>query len=161
MTSVKRSIFQRLILIWLVLGGVSATPIVRAAGNHEVIITNAVCVRSGLKRHPKFWFGNLDDPVPPPDYRPNDPHRVRKWYYRNSMHNFDFYVIGLADKTFRRSGRYPGEVFNPQKGWNWALCKYKWVRLPFVSFHRPYFQFYLGWRERGNFGIKLTFDKKL
>ena len=78
------------------------------------------------------------------------------------MHNFDFYIVGLADKIFRRSGRFPGEVFSPKKrGWNWAVCKYKWVRLPFLSYHRRHFQFYLGWRQRGNFGAKLTFDKEL
>ena len=158
----NRSIFKHSTLVCLIVGGLSAVPLMaQAREGHEVVMTNTVCIRSGHKWNPKFWFGNLDDPMPPPDYRPDDKHRVRKWYYRNSMHNFDFYVIGLADKTFRRSGRYPRQVFKTQPGWNWAVCKYKWVRLPFASYHRRHFQFYLGWRERGNFGFKLTFDKEL
>ena len=142
------------VFVWV---GLSVVPHANAAASHQVIVTNRVTIPRGEKWHPKFWFGNLDDPVPPPDYRPNDPHRVRKWYYRNPTHNFTFYVIGIADKTFRRSGKYPGEVFNPKGGWNWAVCKYKWVRLPFISYQKRSFKFYLGWRERGNFGAKLTF----
>ena len=118
-------------------------------------MTNSVTVKRGLKWNPKFWLGNLDDPVPPPEYRPNDKHRAGKWRWRNPGHNFDFYVIGIADKTFRRAGRYPDRVFSPRNGWNWAVCKYKWARLPFISFHRNSFKFYFGWRERGNFGIEL------
>ena len=158
MNAVKCSLFQRVVLIGLVAAALGTAPAARAV---QINVTNSVCIRAGLKWDPKFWFRNLDDPLPPPDYRPNDKHRVRKWYYRNSLHNFDFYIIGLADKTFRRSGRFPGDVFNPRAGWNWAVCKHKWVRLPFVSYHRRHFQFYFGWRERGNFGIKLTFDKQL
>ena len=141
------------------MAGLTAAPSSRAG---QITVTNSVCVCPGLKRSPKFWFHNLDDSIPPPDYRPNDKYRVRKWYFRNSMHNFNFYVIGLADKTFHRSARFPGEVFNPHNhGWNWAVCQYKWVRLPLLSYHRRHFQFYIGWRERGNFGAKLTFDKQL
>jgi hypothetical protein len=122
---------------------------------HEVVMTNSVSVKKGVKWNPKFWLGNLDDPVPPPEYRPNDKHRAGKWRWRNPGHNFDFYVIGIADKTFRRAGRYPDRVFSPRNGWNWAVCKYKWARLPFISYHRNSFKFYFGWRERGNFGIEL------
>jgi len=124
---------------------------------HEVTITNSVTLKHGEKLNPKFWVGNVDDPVPPPDYLPRDHNRVHKWYWRNNAHNFTFYIIGIADKKFRRSGHYPDQVFNPHGGWNWAVCKYKWARLPFVSFQKHKFAFYLGWRERGNFGIKLTF----
>ena len=136
---------------------VAVAPGAEAAGTHHVTVTNAMHINHGLKWSPKFWLGNQDDPVAPDDYRRDDPHRVQKWYFRNPTHNLTFYVIGLADKTFRRSGKYPDQVFNPQGGWNWAICKYKWVRLPFISFQRKSFHFYLGWRERGNFGGKLTF----
>ena len=140
-----------------VLAGLTGQPRTMASPGHQVTVTNTICIRRGLKWSPKFWFGNLNDPVPPPNYRPDDKHRVRKWYFRNPTHNFDFYVIGLADKTFRRSGRCPAEVFNPRGGWNWAVCKYKFVRLPFISYQKKSFKFYLGWRERGNFGIKFAF----
>jgi len=67
------------------------------------------------------------------------------------------YVVGVADKKFRRVGKYPDRVFNPHAGWNWTVCKYKWLRLPFISYHQRAFSFYLGWRERGDFGARLTF----
>ena len=112
------------------------------------------------KLNPVFWFGNLDDPVPPDSYRPDDPHRVRKWYWRNPCHNFMFYVIGIADKEFERVGRFPEKVFCPGEGWNWAVCKYKCLRLPFVSYQKGRFKFYCGWRNRGNFGIELICRKR-
>ena len=134
------------------------SPCAEASGRHQVTVTNTMHIPHGLKWSPKFWLGNQDDPVPPDDYRPGDRHRVQKWYFRNPTHNLTFYVIGVADKTFRRTGRYPDQVFNPRGGWNWTVCKYKWVRLPFISFGRKSFRFYLGWRERGDFGGRLTFD---
>ena len=109
------------------------------------------------KLNPVFWFGNADDPVPPPWYRPDDPKRLRRWYWRNSCHNFTFYVMGIADKDFTRVGCRPNVVFNPEGGWNWTVCRYKCVRLPCISYQRNDFKFYIGWRERGNFGVKLTF----
>lgn len=104
------------------------------------------------KLNPAWWFGNIDDPVPPDGYRPGDPHRVRRWYCRNSLHNFTFYVFGIADKNFERVG-----YLEEGDGWRWAVCKYKWLRLPFLAYNRRGFHFYIGWRDRGNFGVKLNF----
>ncbi len=152
----------RVFYYWIIPGlavfaGLALTPCAKAAGCHHVTVTNTMPIPHGLKWSPKFWLGNQDDPIPPDDYRPHDRRRVRKWYFRNPTHNLTFYVIGLGDKTFRRAGKYPDQVFNPHGGWNWAVCKYKWMRLPFISFQRKSFRFYLGWRERGDFGGKLTF----
>ena len=110
-----------------------------------------------LKWNPIWWFGNVDSPTPPDWYRPEDPCRTNRWYWRNSLHNFTHYVIGMRDKPFVRVGRIPDKIFAPEGGWNWAVCKYKFVRLPFVSYQRGGFKFYCGWRERGNFGMKLNF----
>lgn len=120
-----------------------------------ITVTNRVQLHGAMKLNPRFWLGNIDDPVPPADYRPNDQHRDSKWYFRNPGHNFTFYVIGIADKTFQRSGRFPDKVFKPGRGWNFTVCKYKFLRLPFVSYIHGPFKFYLGWRERGDFGIEL------
>jgi hypothetical protein len=109
------------------------------------------------KCNPGFWFGNLDDPVPPDWYMPGDKHRTGMWYCRNSLHNFTHYVIGIGDKPFERVGRFPADNMNPNGGWNWAVCKYKCVRLPFISYQKHRFQFYCGWRNGGNFGLKLNF----
>jgi hypothetical protein len=108
------------------------------------------------KWNPIWWFGNVDDPDPPDWYRPEQPFRRFLWRLRNPLHNFVFYVVGVADKDFTRSGRYPADVFKPSPGWNWAVTRYKWARLPFASFHHGRFKWYAGWRERGNFGFKLT-----
>jgi hypothetical protein len=152
----RLALWLGVIALFCLAGNVPAS-VPDASTPHQIIVTNHISIKSGRKWNPKFWFGNEDDPFPPADYRPDDKHRVTKWYFRNPTHNLNFYVIGLADKTFGRSGRYPAEVFNPRQGWNWALCKYRWWRLPFLSYQRNSFRFYFGWRERGNFGIKLTF----
>jgi len=120
--------------------------------------TNEVrVVKHYPKWNPVWWFGNVDRPTPPDWYRPDDPGRQRRWYWRNSLHNFTHYVIGIYDKPFVRVGRYPDRVMAPNGGWNWAVCKYKFLRLPFISYQKGGFKFYCGWRERGNFGMKLNF----
>lgn len=79
---------------------------------------------------------------------------------RNPFHNFDHYVIGVGDKSFTRVGRFPDQNAKPNGGWNWAVCKYKCLRLPFVDYQRGRFEFYIGWRNGGNFGMKLNFAQK-
>lgn len=113
-----------------------------------------------LKRNPVWWFENADDPVPPSWYRKGKCCRKFMWYMRNPFHNFDHYVIGIGDKPFTRVGRFPDQNAKPNGGWNWAVCKYKCLRLPFVDYQRGRFEFYLGWRNGGNFGIKLNFAQK-
>jgi len=134
-------------------------PQMKRAPTPFVIITNTVHIPTASKFNPVFWFENYDRPIPPPDYRPNERFRRFKWHIRNPFHNFDFYVIGIADKTFVREGRYPAKVFAPEGGWNWAICKYKFLRLPFVSYSEGRFNFYSGWRNRGQFGFELKYSK--
>lgn len=107
-------------------------------------------------------FGNDDDWPPPDSYRQGEAMWKRKlmWSLRNPLHNFTFYVIGIADKEFTVRGRYPNDVFNRGGGWNWFVCEYKWLRLPFISYIGESIKFYIGWRERGNFGIKFTGRKR-
>jgi len=109
------------------------------------------------KLNPVWWFGNADEPAPPDWYRPGKRARTLMWHLRNSCHNFTWYVIGIADKPFIRVGKYPARVSNPNGGWNWAVCEYKQLRLPFVDYDRGRFEFYCGWRNAGNFGMKLNF----
>jgi hypothetical protein len=112
------------------------------------------------KLNPIWWFKNADDPMPPPSYREGKCCRRFTWYVRNPFHNFDHYVIGIADKPFTRVGRFPDQVANPNGGWNWAVCRYRNLRLPFVDYHRGRFEFYFGWRNGGNFGVKLNLIQK-
>ena len=112
------------------------------------------------KLNPVWWLKNADDPKPPEWYRPDDKHRRLKWSFRNPFHNFDFYVIGVADKKFSRSGKFPALNSDPRGGWDFEASRYKFIWLPFVAYHRPNFDFYFGWRNRGNFGIKINFNPK-
>lgn len=108
------------------------------------------------KLNPVWWLGNADDPVPPKTYRPGKRTRMLTWYLRNPLHNFTFYVIGIEDKVHIRLGRYADRTDNPNGGWNWAVCRYQWLQLPFIDYHRGRFEFYIGWRNGGNFGMKLN-----
>jgi len=112
------------------------------------------------KFNPVWWFKNSDQPEPPESYKPNDKRRALKWALRNPLHNFTFYVIGVADRAVVRSGLYPEDNFDPNGGWNVASTRYKWLRLPFVSWCRgpKGFHFYCGWRSSGNFGFKFNFE---
>ncbi len=110
------------------------------------------------KLNPVWWLKNRDDSVPPDWYRPDDKHRKLKWSFRNPFHNFNFYVIGVADRKFYRSGKYPNKISNPNGGWDFEATRRRIIWLPFISYHRPKFDFYLGWRDRGNFGAKININ---
>lgn len=121
------------------------------------------------KINPIFWFGNADDPEPPEDYRPQDKLRKLKWYFRNPAHNFTFYVIGVSDKVgsadHESYGLSPNEVFNSHSKWNLIVHRVRvagsrTISLPFVSYRDDRVKIYFGWRQSGNFGIKLTKNKK-
>jgi hypothetical protein len=121
---------------------------------------NAPKIHLYQKLNPVWWLKNSDDPKPPAWYRPGEKHRRFKWSFRNPLHNFDFYIIGVADKKFSRSGRFPDKNSDPRGGWDFEAARYKFIWLPFVSYHRPKFDFYFGWRNRGNFGIKVNINPK-
>src|SRR5215212_8339854 len=84
-------------------------------------------IRARDKWNPIWWFKNADDPLPPESYRPHDKGRALKWQLRNPLHNFTFYVIGVADKKVVRSGLRPEENFNSDGGWNVAATRHKWI----------------------------------
>ena len=133
-----------------------------AARWHSIKVTP----RAGLpkihfynKLNPVWWVENSDEPVPPKWYKPDDRRRVMKWHFRNPFHNFGNYVIGVADKEFVRSGKYPERNSRPRGGWDFAVARRKLVLLPFISYQRGGFNFYFGWRERGNFGVKLNYSQ--
>lgn len=127
-------------------------------------------------------FGNDDDGIfgEMTNYRPDQSCCLLKalcWQCRNPLHNFCFYVIGSA---YRRnseldllkigqgkisSGDYRpvGCTVFPYK----SSCFYLALHggKPFISLRLAYTknvksEFYLGWRERGNFGIKFLPIKK-
>lgn len=148
---------------------------------YEVIPCHRSAVPPGDVASWMAWaiFGNDDDGIygegPKAHYYPNYPNTVGKfwrWWLRNPLHNFTFYVIGSAD---RQNSAFTVLKIG-DKGCA-LLCKNrrKATEFPFyhggiyIAFHggKPYvsmrlpitgkrcLNFYFGWRCRGNFGIKL------
>ncbi len=107
-------------------------------------------------------------------------------YLRNPLHNFTNYIIGIRDiEDKTQLGIAPGEVFKTGGGLNltwffyipdrlqsiilalllantlwygsiiWALIFVVFLFRPFISWQGK-FKFYIGWREKGAFGFKLT-----
>lgn len=111
-----------------------------------------------------FWlvWGNDEDPSPPRWYLagvsmdfPTEQYRVFMWYLRNSHHNLQWHVIGVHDRQFMRTGDFPAQIWNPAGGWNFAVIRYRWLLLPFVSYRGKGLEWYVGWRESGAFGRAL------
>jgi hypothetical protein len=158
--------------------GTSSAAMIGAAGANSTAHTNAAArdghwhslkvepdprlpsIHFHNKLNPVWWLENADEPAPPAWYLPADKHRVTKWRFRNPFHNFDFYIIGVVDKSFVRSGRYPERNSSPHGGWDFDLDRRKLLLLPFISFEKPWCTFYFGWREHGAFGAELRFHHK-
>jgi len=118
-------------------------------------------------------FGE-DDPNP---YHPCTPNSCRKalcWCARNPLHNFCYYLIGSAycqnsELTLVEISRerravltyYPlaWRNFASEDGAGFLVALHGWK--PYVSLRLLYTpkykgDFYFGWRDRGNFGIKFV-----
>jgi hypothetical protein len=128
---------------------------------HLVPDTNTPAIHTWNKLNPIWWAGNAREPHAPAWYRPNRSCRNFQWWLRNPFSNFTWYVIGVADKPTVRYGRHPGQVGNPNGGWNFAITRRRIVYLPFIDYKRGRFEFYFGWRHIGNFGVKLNFNQKI
>lgn len=131
-------------------------------------------------------FGNDDDGIfgeqAYPAYRPqakNDVKKAFSWWWRNPLHNFCYYVIGSAQ--FQNSEltllkitekELSGFTYSPEgkvvfagENSSFFLGLHGWK--PFISLRLVYFdryktECYLGWRCRGNFGIKcIPITKKI
>jgi len=110
------------------------------------------------KINPIWWFLNEDDPTPTPDYAPTNPQWLRntQWNLRNPLHNFTFYVIGVSDRDNVRFGNSPTNVFDKKLKWTWSVTYVKYLYLPFISYVGSSMAWYIGWRDGGNFGLKIT-----
>jgi hypothetical protein len=109
------------------------------------------------KWNPLWWFDNLDDPMPAEnlhiwlDYKPWV--RWFLWRLRNPMHNFMFYVIGVADREYIVTGDFPDKNWNPNGGWNrLKLIGDGWTR-SFASYRGAKWEFYYGWNKGGRLGF--------
>lgn len=115
------------------------------------------------KINPIWWFGNMLEPHPPYDYKPNDHLWLRyiKWYLRNPLMNFYTYVLGVCDKDHWVTGKVP--VMTAQRndlgewGWQYSVIWFWNIPLlPFVSYAGPKVRFYLGWQPWGRLGFKFN-----
>jgi len=93
-----------------------------------------------------------------------------RWSLRNPLHNFSFYVVGSAhwkrhyrvallsigDHGVRAFRRGENKVFDSENSFKIAFNDFKpFIGFQFSHFKNRRFQFYAGWRERGNLGFKL------
>lgn len=130
------------------------------------------------------WFtwallGNDDDGMfgeaPTAHYKTEEsvtPRLAGRWALRNPLHNFCFYVIGQADRrqseiSLLRICRHHTHAltYKPEADTVFPCrksCLYAGFHgfKPFISCRLCYsscrqMDFYLGWREKGNFGAKL------
>ncbi|MBS4167652.1 hypothetical protein [Parachlamydia sp. AcF125] len=125
-------------------------------------------------------LGNDDDGIfgeeKTADYHPEQPISVTKaisWGLRNPLHNFCFYVIGSAQrknsewtllkltKKGMSIGNYSEEAATVFADEGTSFFAGLHGGKPFLSLRLCYFSnyhsdFYIGWRCRGNFGLKLN-----
>jgi hypothetical protein len=93
-----------------------------------------------------------------------------RWNARNPLHNFTFYTVGSAhwkhhynaivlsvgDNGVRVFSTGKKAVFDTRNSFKIAFNDFKpFVSCQFSHFKGRLFQFYVGWRERGNLGFKL------
>lgn len=124
-------------------------------------------------------FGNDDDGIfgemPTANFKVQSPISSKlalRWGMRNPLHNFSFYIIGSADKAnneviIAQIQKDRREFFTYYPKARHVLCSngssfllalhgYK----PFIAVRLGRVESYFGWRERGNFGIKLRRRKQ-
>lgn len=76
-----------------------------------------------------------------------------KYWFRNPAHDFMHHIVGFQNEPEFRT--VYGDAENTLKpGLILALRRYKYLFLPYIAY-QGWFQFYLGWRPTGGFGIKL------
>jgi hypothetical protein len=106
----------------------------------------------------RLWkiFGNDEDWPPEQwyyDRHSGKPDWVVKgmWLLRNPLHNLTWHVIGVHGKVWSRVGIDPSHSYARAGGWQWCVIKYKYWRLPYISYINRRFRFRIGWGDAGNF----------
>lgn len=147
---------------------------------YAIIPAHQSCIAPGDVQSWMLWalFGNDDDGIygegPKAHFcedEPNTTDKFWRWWRRNPLHNFTFYVIGSADRfnsafALLKVGDRGSCIFYPQ----YHPTEYPFDHIglylalhggkPFLSLRFPWtrhrsFNFYCGWRCRGNFGMVL------
>lgn len=73
-----------------------------------------------------------------------------RWWFRNPFHNLTHHVIGIYGEDFRTYSIY--ENF---PGWSKMTRVLRGKTYPYWNYQAPTWQFYIGWRSSGAFGIAL------
>lgn len=112
------------------------------------------------KFNPLWWFDNRDDRMPPEDLHlwEDKPEWLRwlLWRGRNPLHNFTWYVVGVADRVERVESPFEDyKQWHPEDG-KWLrlnVVTEKGTKLPFWSWRNEKWEFYFGWRPKGAFSL--------
>ena len=111
------------------------------------------------KLHPG-WLTGFYPMSPPPEWKPSWPDCWRgvTWHLRNPNYNCYSYVIGVADRDCYRTGPNPSSRWKADgRGglkFNMVHCP-PWMHLPHVSLRIKPIEAYIGWNQRGEFGLAL------
>ena len=71
-----------------------------------------------------------------------------QWWLRNPFHNLTHHVIGIYGEPFETH-----IVYENEKGWSKSERVLNNKQYPYWNYRGNGFQFYLGWRSSGAFGI--------
>lgn len=99
--------------------------------------------------------------APIPDtFQPGKPQWQRKllWWIRNPFPEFTHNVLGITKRKFTTDGPYGAVTWNPNGGgWNWLVHTLQtdspFDKRFFVSYRGTTYEWYLGWRPNGAFGM--------
>ena len=109
------------------------------------------------KLNPNWWRKNSDEPLPwwwKPEASLSE--RKRTWFFRNPMHNFNNYVIGVSDRHLHVRGLNAHSIWNDEGPFNLTLTQSgPLIHLPMISRRGPWLEWYVGWRPTGSFGAAL------
>lgn len=106
-----------------------------------------------------FFLNELDGVLGDMRWNPTqaDTWKIRlQWWLRNPCHNLTWHVIGFAQLYTRRVDFQKEDG----PGWNTAMSIASGTLYPFCLFRGTKVVFYIGWRGRGTFGIKLNYKAK-
>jgi hypothetical protein len=101
-------------------------------------------------------FGNDEEYPPPLWYAARFKPSTRQawinacWLIRNPIHNLTWHLIGVYGKEWERVGIDPLHSYARAGGWQWCVIKYKWWRLPYLSYINRRFRVNAGWSDAGN-----------
>lgn len=112
---------------------------------------------------PIWWIGVADNPVPPDSYNPGHANRQRDWMWRNWLHNFRRYVVGVAhlDRFIFGGIVSTGNAFMQPAGFLFGVTivpSRGMIVLPYVSYrlrtNTRVYDLAIGWSRFGMFMLK-------